>query len=504
VTDLSGDWLLRPSTVWDLVDQRAAATPDAPALYDEGGAALSFAELREAVLGTAAALHELGVGPGSRVGWQLPTRCSTVLVMLALARLGAFQAPMLTLYRERELAALLPPARLDLLLVPGELRGFDHTELAQRVLAEAGLAVRVVDVPHEGISAAVGELPLPPESADEPRWAFATSGSTGSPKAALHSDRGLLAAAYGFALHGQMGRPPGDVGAVPFPVAHVGGIQFLGNALLAGFPVVLIEVFTPHAVSEVFRRFPISVFGGSPVFYQALLDMQRAAKGALFPHLRLLKGGGAPLPEASYWELRQGLSAQVAHDYGMTEVPMIAVADPDDEDAVLAVTDGRLIPGLEARTVDGELQLRGLPVTLGYTDPARDGEVFTADGWFRTGDLVTLADDGHVTVTGRLKDLIIRKGENIAPLEIEELLAQLPAVAEVAVVGLPDRARGELVCAVVRVVPGHTLGLQDVAAHLRGAGLMVQKVPERLEVVDELPKSGLGKVNKLALRQQLS
>ncbi|MCU1595078.1 MAG: cyclohexanecarboxylate-CoA ligase [Frankiales bacterium] len=497
-------WLLSPTTVWDLVEQRADATPDRDAILDEHGVVLTFAGLRARALETAAALADLGIGPGSRVAWQLPTRVSTVVTMLALARLGALQAPLLTLYRERELSALLPPGRFDLLLVPDELRGFDHLALAQGVVADLGLALPIVAVGHDGFAPGTSSLPSPPSDVDEARWAFATSGSTGSPKAALHSDRGLLVAAHGFAQHGQLGREAGDLGAIPFPVAHIGGIQFLANVLLAGVPAVLIEVFTPQAVLAAFERFPITMIGGSPVFYQALWDLQRQSEVTLFPHLRLLKGGGAPLPEATYWEISKGLGVQVAHDYGMTEVAMVAVANPDDDPAVLALTDGTLIPGLECRTVDGELQLRGAPVTLGYTDPSRDAEVFTEDGWFRTGDLATVSAAGHVTVTGRLKDVIIRKGENIAPLEIEELMAGMPAVAEVSVVGLPDRERGELVCAAVRLVPGASLTLADVRAHLQGAGLMLQKVPERLELLDELPKTGLGKVSKQALQKQLS
>jgi acyl-CoA synthetase (AMP-forming)/AMP-acid ligase II len=499
------DRLLRPSTVWDLVEQRAAVSPDDEALSDEHGLVLTFAGLRDRAVETAAALAELGVLPGSRVAWQLPTRMSTVLVMLGLARLGAFQAPLLPLYRERELSALLPPGRFDVLLVPEALRGVDYVGLAGRVLAETGLDVPVVPVSHDGLAPGTAELPAPPADPKAVRWAFATSGSTGSPKAAMHSDHGLLAAGHGFALHGRLGHEPDELGVMPFPVAHVGGIQLLAAVLLAGFPCVLLEVFTPDAVVEVFRQRPVTFLGGSPVFYQALQDLQRGSDTPLFPHLRLLKGGGAPLPEASYWDLRKGLGVQVAHDYGMTEVPMIGVADPEDDDEVLAVTDGTLIPGLEARVVDGELQVRGAPVTVGYTDASRNAEVLTADGWFRTGDLGSIDADRHVTVTGRLKDVIIRKGENISPLEIEELLAGLPSIAEVSVIGLPDRERGELVCAVVRLVdPAQELQLGDVAAHLRGFGLMVQKLPERLELVTELPKTGLGKVDKRALRTLFS
>ncbi|MCW2620419.1 MAG: putative long-chain-fatty-acid-CoA ligase, partial [Frankiales bacterium] len=137
----SGEWLIEADTVWDLVERRAALTPDRLAVADEHGVQLTFAELRDAALQAAAALAELGVRPGSRVGWQLPTRISTIVVMLALARLGALQLPLLPLYRERELHALLPPGRLDLLLVPAPIKGFDHEELARRVLADLGLEI---------------------------------------------------------------------------------------------------------------------------------------------------------------------------------------------------------------------------------------------------------------------------------------------------------------------------------------------------------------------------
>ncbi|WP_220186843.1 AMP-binding enzyme [Pseudonocardia pini] len=203
--------------------------------------------------------------------------------------------------------------------------------------------------------------------------------------------------------------------------------------------------------------------------------------------------------------------------------------EADEPDEVLATTDGRLLDHLEARVVgpdggvrdggmrdggmrdgavrevEGELQVRGVSVTSGYTDPAQDAAAFTADGWFRTGDLVRLAPSGHVTVTGRLKDVILRKGETISAIEVEELLASCPGVAEAAVVGVPDPDRGELVCAVVRPAdPASPPTLTDVVAWLRGAGLMVQKLPERLELVERMPLTGLGKVAKAELRVGLA
>jgi cyclohexanecarboxylate-CoA ligase len=288
--------------------------------------------------------------------------------------------------------------------------------------------------------------------------------------------------------------------------------------LMSGFPVVLAEAFDA-TTAEVFRRHRVTIGGGSTVFYTALLAQQRALPSGtrLLPTLRLLKGGGAPCPPAVFWAVRSELGAILAHDYGMTEVPMICVASPLDTDEQLAESDGMPIPGNEVRITDGsqvvpvgedgEIQVRGAAVFRGYTDPSLDADAFTPDGWFRTGDRGHLRPDGHVEVTGRIKDLIIRKGEKIAPLELESLLIQHPAVAEVAVIGLPDAERGERVCAVLTLRGGvdpPSLGVPEVASFLRDAGVMPQKLPEQVEIIDRMPVTGVGKLNKIALRDRFS
>jgi non-ribosomal peptide synthetase component E (peptide arylation enzyme) len=212
--------------------------------------------------------------------------------------------------------------------------------------------------------------------------------------------------------------------------------------------------------------------------------------------------------------VRDEMGVTVAHDYGMTEVPMICVASPRDTDEQLADSDGKPIPGNEVRIVDdsavlpagaeGEILVRGAAVCHGYTDPSLDADAFTADGRFRT-DRGHLRPAGHVEVTGRTKDLIVRKGEKTAPLELETLLIQHPAAAEVAVVGLPDDERGERVCAVlVTRSDASAPSLDEISSFLRAKGLMPQKLPEQVEIVRELPRAGLGKVAKLALRDKFS
>ena len=204
----------------------------------------------------------------------------------------------------------------------------------------------------------------------------------------------------------------------------------------------------------------------------------------------------------------------VCHGYGMTEVPMIVQNGPDASDEQLANTDGPPIFGIQIRLVkpdgteagvdeEGEVRLKGPMVFKGYTDPALNADAFDEDGWFKTGDLGKMRADGHLSLTGRLKDIIIRKGENVSAKEVEDLLYKHPAVAEVAVIGLPDRERGERVCAVVQATAGEAPTLPDIVEFCKAEGLMMQKIPEQLAVVDEFPRGGTGKVNKRALQEQL-
>jgi acyl-coenzyme A synthetase/AMP-(fatty) acid ligase len=508
--------LLRAGSFWELVAARAAASGDAPMLIDASGRVVSFNEFKDYSERMAATLAAQGIGPGSRVAWQLPTRASTVILMAALARLGAVQAPVIPIYRERETGAAVATAGAEFMLVPGTWRGFDYAAMAAGLPTAPKVLVMGEAVPPA--SANAGSLPAPAPSAE---WLYFTSGSSGLPKGARHTDDTLLAAAYGWTSQGRAGEFPDDVGSMAFPVAHVGGIMYVMAQLMGGFPIVIAEVFDAATV-DAFRRLGVTTGGGSTVFYTALLAAQRAFASAagspdarVLPSLRVLKGGGAPCPPGVFWSVREEMGVTVAHDYGMTEVPMICVSSPCDTDEQLANSDGWPIPGNEVRIVDdavvlpagadGEIQVRGAAVCLGYTDPSLDADAFTQDGWFRTGDRGRLRPDGHVEVTGRTKDLIIRKGEKIAPLELETLLIQHPAVAEVAVIGLPDAERGERVCAVLTLRTGADApSLAEVTAFLRAAGLMPQKLPEQVEILSELPRTGLGKVAKLALRDKFS
>ncbi|WP_317566744.1 class I adenylate-forming enzyme family protein [Rhodococcoides yunnanense] len=508
---------LQPArTFTELVSGRADATPDGVFLIAEDGMKVTFGEYRDRSERIAAWLTEQGITAGSRVAWQLPTRIGSALLIAALARIGAVQAPVLPLFGERETVAAFTAAAVDFVLVPEEWPGFGFESLRQLRQDRRGSPEITVVSRDLAESDAVKSLQPRPEDPDEIRWIHFTSGTSGTPKGVQHTDSSILAAARGFVLNGRLGELSDEVGSIPFPITHVGGVVYLSSMLLSGFASVLIEAYRPDTATETFRRHRVTLSGGSTVFYTTLVAQQRSAPAGtrILPDLRLLKGGGAPCPPAVFAAVRSELGVPVAHDYGMTECPMICVASPLDSDEDLAESDGRPVPGVEVRIVldgvsvlsgaEGEIEVRGATMCSGYTAPELNAEAFTDDGWYRTGDRGRLRPSGCLEVTGRMKDVIIRKGENISPLEIESLLSQHGAVDEVAVIGLPDAERGERVCAVFTVAAGtQPPSLCDVAEFLTEAGIMKQKIPEQIEIVTTLPRSGVGKISKRILQQQI-
>ncbi|KFG10904.1 class I adenylate-forming enzyme family protein [Streptomyces scabiei] len=487
-------------TLWELLDRRAGLTPDRPVLLQDDRT-LSFGELRARAERVAAGLYDRGVRPGTVVAWQLPTRIETVLLSLALARLGAVQSPVIPFYRDREVGFALRESKAEFFAVPGEWRGFDHTEMAGRLGARG--VFEAYDRLPEGDPSA---LPAPPADGTTVRWIYWTSGTTSDPKGVLHTDRSLIAG--GSCLAHALRLTRDDVGSVAFPYAHIGGPDYLVMLLLYGFPAVLFEHFALPDALEGYRKHGVTVAGGSTAFYSMFLAEQRKQPGVpVVPTLRLLAGGGAPKPPEVYHAVVREMGVQLTHGYGMTEVPMITMGAPDDSAENLATTEGRPPAGMEIRiAADGEVRLRGEAVCRGYLDPAQSAAAFDADGFFVTGDLGHLTGSGHLVLTGRAKDVIIRKGENISAKEIEDLLHGHPAVRDVAVIGLPDAERGERVCAVLEQPPSaEPLTLEAVVAYLRAEGLSVHKLPEQVEVVDALPRNEtLRKVLKYKLRERYS
>lgn len=503
-------------SMWDLVARRAAASPDRPMLIDENDRTLTFGQFADRCQSVAAGLVDLGVGPGSVVSWQLPSRIETIVLSMALARLGAVQNPIIHIYRQREVAFALRQTGASFFFVPGVWKDVDYVAMAEEIgrdLDRPPTVVVAYDTLPEG-DPDVLPPPPPATAGDDERWIYYTSGTTSDPKGVRHTDMTLVTGGRGLAIACAMSED--DVGSIAFPFAHIAGPDYLVMVLALGFPAVLLESFIPALAVDVFSRHGVTMAGGSTAFYQAYLNEQRKLPGTkIIPTLKCLSGGGAPMPPEIFYEVGREIGVTVAHGYGMTEIPMICMGSLSDSDEQLANTVGKPVFGADIRIVtlegdtagpgvDGEVRVKGPMVCRGYTDPAMTAEAFDEDGYFRTGDVGHLRDDGHLVLTGRLKDIIIRKGENISAKEIEDLLYEHPKVGDVAVIGLADRARGERVCAVVQTAPGaEPLTFDEMVAHLSSAGLMAQKVPEQLELVDALPRNEtLNKILKYKLREE--
>ncbi|MDN5916435.1 MAG: AMP-binding protein [Pseudonocardia sp.] len=503
------------SPVWDLVVDRAEATPDGLMATDEHGRSLTFIGFRDAVQRSAAGFAALGVGRGAVVSWQLPSRIETMVATCALALLGAVQNPIIMSLHEPDLEFVCRQVGTDLLLAPTTFRGYGHAEAAHAIAGRTpGLRVLVVD---DDLPTGSGAAPVAAPAGPEPvRWVFYTSGTTSAPKGARHTDAGLFAAARTYTEHI---RPlPEDRIAALAPIAHVGGVLHVLASLLSGAALVLTEVFEPASTARQLREAGMTYGGNGTPFVQAFLRLQRERPGEpLFPDLKAFLIGGAPRPAGLHGEVRAELGgAGIASGYGLTECPFFAWAAPDDGDAVLATTEGRPGPGGQTLIVrpdgtaaapgeEGELRIRAPQLTVGYVDPALDAEAFDEQGYFRTGDLAVLGTDGTLTITGRIKDVIIRNMENVSAREVEDHLATLPGLRDWTVVGVPDPVTGERVCAVVVPEgPAAPPTLSEVCAYLVGRGLNTRKLPERLEVLDVLPRNAMGKVGKAALVRRMT
>ena len=504
--------MLSGGTFWSLAERRAELSPDARMIVDDRDQVLSFEGYRESALRVAAGLVELGVGPGVSVSWQLPTWPSTLVLQAALARLGAVQNPIIPVYREREVGFCVRQTGAELFLVPSVWRGFDYQAMAEGIAAEVdGLDVVVCDgeLPT-GDPSVLDDIPAP-QDAEEIRWVYYTSGTTSSPKGARHFDTSVMAS--GIAMVERQHVTADDKFGLAFPFAHIGGVSNLSVSLSSGCTLVIAETFDPAETTALFARHGVTLVGGGPAFFMAFLAEQRKQPGEpILPHLRLCSGGGAPMPGSQHYEVMAEMGGRgCGHAWGMTEAPIIAQNTPDDPDEKLAETEGRPLAGAEIKVVgfdgdpaevgaEGQLWIRGPMVCRGYLDEALTAASFD-DGWFHTGDVGHLDADGYVTLTGRVKDIIIRKGENISATEIEDLLFAHPKIVDAGVIGLPDDERGERVCAVVELAPGSDgLTLAEVGDYFRESGIMPQKIPEQLEIVDSLPRNATGKVLKHELR----
>ena len=526
----AGFWL--DKTIDNFLVDAVTRTPDKSAIVAYRAdrpepVRLSYQQLADKVALAAGGLRGLGVGPGDVVALQLPNWWEFVVTALACGRIGAVVNPLMPIFRERELAFMLGFAEAKVLVVPASFRNFDHAAMAESLQRELPKLEHVLVVDGTGanafdrvllqgqvrVEAASGSAGSGAGSALDPgelAVMMFTSGTTGSPKGVMHSCNTLLAC--NTALAERFGLMSDDVLLACSPVGHMTGyaaVLVLGVYL--GSTVVLQDIWEARRGVTIMAAEGVTYTAASSPFLSDICNA--VADGAPKPeHLRSFLCGGAPIPPVLIERAASELNLKVCSLWGMTESLSSTLTEPSRAADKSSTSDGRALAGVDVRIVDfdgqplaqgesGRLLVRGAQMTLGYYKRP-DLNTFDAQGWFDTGDLGCMDDEGYIRINGRTKDVLIRGGENVPVVEIEALLYKHPAVLMAAIVGYPDDRLGERACAFVELRPDAALTLADVQAYMAKCRVAKQYWPERVEVVPALPRTPSGKLQKFILKER--
>lgn len=482
---------------------------------------LTLSEIHARAQTVAANLHRLGIEQGDAVAVQLPNWPQTAIAYYAIAALGAVLIPIVSIYGPTEVGFILRQSGARALMLPRRYRRIDAAADLPRlgdtpelrcviVVGEDDPALERVGWHELEITPAGASFPAPAADAASLAVIVYTSGTTAQPKGAQHSHDSVLAE-----LRDGPTPPlgvPGTVNLQPFPAGHTAGLAALFGPAVHGYPTVLLDTWDAAACAALIEEHRVTAMAGTPFLISSMLDAAEA-NGNDISSLRHGVTGGAGVPPALV-RRADAIGWRVGRCYGATEQPSITGCASSDPISKRADTDGRLLGSNQLRIVDedgtelpigeeGEIVAAGPEQFIAYTDPELNRDAFTADGWFRTGDVGRLDADGYVTITDRRKDIVIRGGENISSQEVENVLLAHPAVAEAAIVGMPDPSYGERVCAFIVLREGQALELSAVQLHFTQAGVARHKTPEFLRIVDELPRTAAGKVRKAELRARL-
>jgi cyclohexanecarboxylate-CoA ligase len=460
----------------------------------DGDRRFSHAQVEDLVARVAGGLAARGVRRGRTVAWQLPNGLAGAVLSRACWRLGAVATPVLHSLGPAELAAAV--AQVDPAVI---------VELAADKASDPQALLEVFNGPP----VAPGAIAVRPSDL---AVVLFTSGSTGVPKAVLHTNRGLAwKAALMARVHGLSGR---DAVLMPAPLAHVSGL--LNGVLVpgaAGMKAVLVRRFDPEEALAIVEREHISFLAGPPTFFVAMAALHRDNPGAGdVSSIRLVSSGGASVTPAFVEATAEAFGCRVKRTYGSTEAPTVTTSTDGDSAESARDTDGRAVGEVELRVSDpesgtrratgesGELWVRGPELFCGYADAEQNAAVVAHGGWFRTGDLATVDAGGWLRIVGRIKDVIIRGGENISASEVEGALEAHPLVRQAVAVGYPDELMGERVA--VFVVADGPVDLELVRRWFAERGLARFKAPERVVRIDRLPLMGSGKADRAALRRR--
>jgi len=525
----AGYW--QPTSFNALVVEQATRRGDQTFVFDST-TSLTYAGFRDKALRLAVGLQRHGVRPGDRVAVQLPNWTEFPLLAAALSRIGAILVPIMPIYRGDEVAYVLRHSGAVAAVTCHEFRGFGHLAMFQE-LRSAAPDLRTVYVARPPAGVAASETPSldslvvdgdltaleeeagPDSSPDDGFLIVYTSGTTSRPKGCFHTFNTVRASAN--AILKALEYTEQDVQFGPSPVSHSTGlVTSVVMPLSAGAKSYLMEAWDPEEGLRRIEQYGCTAAVTATPFLQMLMAAYDPAKHDA-SSLRLWVCAGSPIPGAIVERSRELFSGcQTLSLYGRSENFLTTMCDVSDPADRAVTSDGSAIEGAEVKIVgedglevprgeEGDIAYRGPSHMIEYFhDDEQTAALFTPEGFSRSGDLGRMDEDGYVRVTGRLKDIIIRGGMNISAREIEDHLLRHPAIANVAVVGMPDELLGEKACAyVVLADPHNALTLEDITAHLRAQKLATQKLPEGLEIVSALPTTATGKVQKHILRADI-
>ncbi len=526
----SGAW--NDMIITDYLDQAVASAADSPAIIayrvsQNERRALSYAELNRIVNRMAAGLASLGVNKGEVVSCQLPNWWQMTALHLACVRIGAVLNPLMPIFRERELRFMLSYAQSRVLVIPQSFRSFDYAAMVDSLRGELPALehVLIIDSLDENRCFQRVLLDRAWEEELDTQALFAerrphgddvvqllhTSGTTGEPKGVLHSSNTLWSniRPYADRLH----LSNADIVFMASPMAHQTGFLYgLMMPIYLNGACVLQDVWdSAYAVQVAKAERPTFTMASTP-FLADLIEVAPQHQEEL-ASLRIFVSAGAPIPSALVERAGAAINARIVSAWGMTENGAVTMTHPEDDPERAIGTDGVALPYMEVRVVDergepvphgteGNLLVRGASLFIGYL---KRPDLYNVDehGWFPTGDLARMDAQGYIRITGRTKDVVIRGGENVPVVEIENLLYKHPAISAVALVGCPDDRLGERLCAYVTLHDGHqSLSLQDMVSFLLEQKLTRNYLPEYLEVLPALPRTPSGKIQNFKLREQ--
>lgn len=511
-------------TLLDYYERSIKLYPDKIAVADYQGKRLTYGQLENMSSKLAYSLNEMGIKPGQVVSVQLPNWVEFTVVFVALLRLGVVINPVLPNFKEKELEYVLNKCESSALFIPNEFRNNDHTEMVKKIWSNCPNLKNVVVVGDKPVSDMLQldsliDQGLPFNSQDNFARAndvviiLFTSGTESRPKGVMHTHNTVI---FGEKTLGTMlGLSENDTILMPSTVAHATGcLHGVCLPIISGGQSVLLDIFTPEKALELIQRERCTYGMGATPFIHDMLGHQDFKKYDI-SSLRFFLCGGAPIPRKLVHDAFAA-GFKILAVYGSTESPPHTVNRLDDAPEKIFSTDGAPLNGIEVMIVDegrnplpvgqeGEEASRGPNVCVGYLgEPELTAKSFDKEGWYYGGDLCVLDSEGYIKIVGRKKDIIIRGGENISCREVEDLLYAHPDIEEAALVAMPDERLGEKACAYIVLKPERKMVLSDIQKHLEAHGTAKYKWPEGMIIVDKLPRTASGKIQKFVLREEIN